>query len=269
LSVQDLGDIIQQYLSSVLLLRQLDSYIEKLKRNPRYKTAIENILQPGISGAHYLQGLLFLRNDPVVGVAIDASARHDEDRIREANTNEGEENDPEALGWLDAILAMVEGDLERIVSLLVEGQREDGLRNFIKWYWGVGGIKKSQGILRGSVLNRTSWRYAPTNDLLAALVQLASARLPTPQGNQGMEQEVQSIRLQGFLQFLEQRFGILVDRPPAQFEGAEYAAAARDNLRAMLLRLRQMGIFRDLSDDFTVQRLHPPYASKMSRKTEV
>jgi hypothetical protein len=29
----------------------------------------------------------------------------------------------------------------------------------------------------------------------------------------------------------------------------------------MLRRLRQMGVFRDLSDDLTVQRLQPPYAT--------
>ena len=46
------------------------------------------------------------------------------------------------------------------------------------------------------------------------------------------------------------------------FQGAEYVAAAQDNLRAMLRRLRQMGVFRDLSDDFTVQRLTPPYVSE-------
>ena len=72
-----------------------------------------------------------------------------------------------------------------------------------------------------------------------------------------------------FLRFLEERFGILVDRPPSPFEGAEYIAAARENLRAMLRRLRQMGIFRDLSDDFTVQRLHPPYAGKEMMRPEV
>jgi len=37
----------------------------------------------------------------------------------------------------------------------------------------------------------------------------------------------------------------------------------------MLRRLRQMGIFRDLSDDFTVQRLHPPYAGKVMARMEV
>ena len=64
------------------------------------------------------------------------------------------------------------------------------------------------------------------------------------------------------MKFLEERFGVIVGRPPVEFQGAEYTAAARDNLRAMLLRLRQMGIFRDLSDDFTVQRLQPLYRRK-------
>ena len=40
--------------------------------------------------------------------------------------------------------------------------------------------------------------------------------------------------------------------------------SARENLRAMLRRLRQMGIFRDLSDDFTAQTLHPPYLEEQA-----
>src|SRR6266852_9157656 len=63
----------QQFLSSNLLLRQLDIYIEKLRRNPRYRFRIEEVLQPGGSGAEYLQGLLQLRNDPILGRDIAAS----------------------------------------------------------------------------------------------------------------------------------------------------------------------------------------------------
>lgn len=257
----------QQYLSSILLLRQLDMYVEKLKRNPRHRADIEKILPPEMVGAQYLQGLLLLRNEPI-GATIDASALLDEDRIREANTNEGEEDNPDALNWLEAIVDTAEGDVERVVSLLLEGQRENAIQHFIQWYCGVGGMKKPQGVLRGNAQNRKSWRYAPTNDLLAVFVQLAAAHF-SKGAKEGETQEVQPLRLQEFLQFLEQRFGILVDRPPAQFEGAEYAAAARENLRAMLCRLRQMGIFRDLSDDFTVQRLHPPYAGKKRSRVEV
>jgi len=258
----------QQFLSSNLLLRQLDLYVERLRRNARYRSTIENVLPPGLSGANFLQGLLWLRNDSVVGRDIAASARNDEDEIRRMNTNEGEEGDPEALRWLDAIVDAAEDDVERVVSLLVEAQRENAVKHLIQWYWGVGGMKKSQGVLRGTTLSRKSWRYAPTNDLLAMFVQLAAARLSVPRNQENEEQEMQPIRLQEFLQFLEKRFGILVDRPPSPFEGAEYTAAAHENLRAMLRRLRQMGIFRDLSDDFTVQRLHPPYAGKEMMKVE-
>ncbi len=104
---------------------------------------------------------------------------------------------------------------------------------------------------------------------LLRLCNCAAVRLSPPTNQERREQELHPIRLQDFLRFLEERFGILVDRPPSPFEGAEYVAAARENLRAMLRRLRQMGIFRDLSDDFTVQRLHPPYADKELMKAEV
>ncbi len=259
----------QQFLWSNLLLRQLDVYIGKLRSNPRCKAIIDNILHPDISGAEYLQGLLWLKNDPVVSLSIDAAASFDEDRIRKENMNQGEEDDPEALGWLDTIVDTAEDNIERAVNLLVEGQRKDAIDHFVRWYWGVGGMKKSQGVMRGTTLSRKSWRYAPTNDVLAMFVQLAAVRLSPPQDRERGERELQPIRLQEFLQFLEQRFGILVDRPPAPFEGAEYTAAARENLRAMLRRLRQMSIFRDLSDDFTVQRLHPPYAGKAMTRMEV
>lgn len=251
----------QQFLESNLLLRQLDLYVEKLKRNTRSRVRIESVLLPGLSGSEYLQGLLQLRNDATIGSDIAASARNDEDEIRRLNTHEGEEEDPDALNWLDEIVDTAEDDVERVVSLLVEAQRGDAVQHFIQWYQGVGGMKKPQGVLRGIATSRKSWRYAPTNDVLAVLVQLAAVKLGKPT-NQESGESVQPIRLQEFLQFLEDRFGILVDRPPTPFEGAEYTAAARENLRAMLRRLRQMGIFRDLSDDFTVQRLHPPYAGQ-------
>lgn len=252
----------QQFLTSNILLRQLDIYVERYKRNPRFKVTIENVLPPGTSGAHYLQGLLQLKNDPTVGMGFEIAAGQDEDRIRKENRTDGENEDLEALNWLDSIVETAEDGVERVVNLLVEAQREDAIKHFIQWFWGTGGMKKPNGVLRGSPLNRKSWRYAPTNDLLATFVQLAAARLAKPDAVDGQEQELKPIRLQDFLRFLEERFGILVDRPPAPFEGAEYAAAARENLRAMLRRLRQMGIFRDLSDDFTVQRLHPPYAGQ-------
>ncbi|HVB24259.1 MAG TPA: hypothetical protein VNG51_20140 [Ktedonobacteraceae bacterium] len=244
----------QQFLYSNVLLRLLDSYTKLLSFNKQRKVKIDAILDGSVSGPFYLQGLLFLRDDPTLSIYFETHTNIDMENIRKENAvpnDVGDDVDEEELSWLDDIANVADTDIERLVNLLVEGQRDSALQHFVKWYWSVGGIKKTHGLLAGSTRSRASWRYAPSNDLLAVLVQVAAARLSS--------QGIQSIRLQEFLQFLEKRYGILIDRPPDMFKGAEYIAAAHDNLRAMQNRLRQMGIFRDLSDDFTIQRLHPPY----------
>ena len=81
----------QQFLSSNLLLRQLDMYVEKLKRNSRYKATIEQKLQSSLSAGEYFQALLQLRDDPIVSLSIEALANFDEDRIRKENIQEGED----------------------------------------------------------------------------------------------------------------------------------------------------------------------------------
>ncbi len=253
----------QQFLFSNLLLRLLDSYVSSLRRNPQRRAKIDAMLDGNEAGPPYLQLLLFLKEDPSLLPSLEAQARVDEDRIREENKlaeDAGNTGDGEEVAWLDEIADVAETDIERVVNLMVEGQRESALKHFVSWYWSVGGMKKPHGVLTGTVKSRPSWRYAPSNDLLAVLVQVAVVRLSS--------QDVQSIRLQAFLKFLEERFGILIDRPPEMFKGAEYIAAAHDNLHAMQNRLRQMGIFRDLSDDFTIQHLQPPYMDITARTVE-
>ena len=252
----------QLFLRSLLTLRQLDSYVEMLKRNARYKRDIELALNGQSSGASYLQGLLSLLEHPSLGVRIDALAQIDEEKIREANYGDDEENKEQVDQWFDTLLSGIENDFDRLITLLTEGQRSSSMTNMIGWFSGVGGLHKPFGLLRGDSRSRLSWRYEPSNDLLGVLVQLVSARMaPQRQGDEPIQ--LPDIRLSDFLRFLEERFGILIDRPPSQFQGADHVAAARDNLRAMLARLRQMGIFTDLSDDFTVQRLHPPYSNSL------
>ena len=265
----------QRFVTSNLLLRQLDKYVEQLRRVPARAARIEAALDGGTEGPRYLQGLLELMHDDVVGVQIDNRASGDEDDIRrEIAREDGDENaETELVDQLvEDIVQGAGSDIERVVALLSEAQRAEAIHNYIKWYWSVGGLTKSHGILAGNLKSRLSWRYAPSNDLLAVLVQLAAIRIDTAEGLRGSQRQngnnPHSIRLQDFLLYLEQRFGILIDRPPAPFAGTEAAAAARENLRAMLRRLRQMGIFSDLSDDFTVQRLQPPYADEHRVSTQ-
>lgn len=231
---------------------------------------IDRLLPDDVGGGAYLQGLLKLARDPEIGIHIQAAARNDEDRIQSENrSGEDDDEQDQALGWLKEVAKAGQTDIERLVLILAEAQRKPALGNSLAWFHGAGGLRKPHGILAGDLRLRRGWRYAPSNDLLAVLVQLAAARIPKDEN--GRECGPELIRLQDFLGFLHRRFGLLVNRPPAEFSGPEYAAAARDNLRAMLRRLRQMGIFRDLSDDFTVQRLHPPYLhdSAAKEKTNV
>jgi hypothetical protein len=260
-------DAYQQFFTSNLLLRQLSRYVDSLSRNPRWRNEIDIDLQSTSSGPLYLQGLLLLRNHPRIGPQINAAAIRDEDLIRQENTHIEEGGQEEELQWLDEIANTSETDVERVVALISETQRGQTLSKYIQWFWGVGGMTKPHGVLSGTTRSRQSWKYAPSNDLLSVLVQLATARVSAPGGEIQNTKHLRVIRLQEFLTFLEERFGILIDRPPPPFEGSEYIAAARENLRAMLRRLRQMGIFRDLSDDFTVQRLHPPYADTYLEKS--
>ena len=256
-------EVFQQFLSSILLLRLLDSYVVSL-RTPQNRMKIDSILEGNNSGPLYLRGLLLLHDDTEFSRDIEAEARVNKREIRKENqVSEDSDNvtDEEELNWLDDITDVADSDIERVVALLVEGQRDSALQHFVRWFSSVGGLKKEHGLLAGTPKSRLSWRYAPSNDLLAVLVQVAAARIS--------KQGVQSIRLQEFLQFLEEHYGILIDRPPDMFKGSEYIAAAHENLRAMQNRMRQMGIFRDLSDDFTIQRLHPPYATNTADTTEI
>ncbi len=263
----------QRFFTSNLLLRQLDSYISKLRRpGGRWHTLIENELNGSETGPLYLQKLLQLQHLPRLGMQIEAIAMREVDDIRDFNrqTKDGQERDgqEEDLGWLDVIANIGETELERVVALLGEAQRSDSLQHYLRWMWDVGGSEHPFSLIEGRRITRPSWKYAPTNELLSVLVQLAAIRIGADKEQHERRKEPGTLRLQDFLDFLESRFGILIDRPPAQFQSAEYVAAARENLRAMLRRLHQMSIFRDLSDDFTAQRLHPPYVGEQSERVE-
>lgn len=254
-------EAIQRFVHANLTLRQLDRYVHRLRGDRRVSQLVSEALADDEGGPEYLQALLSLLENTAVSLRIGAAAQNDEDAIRRENAASGQdddESDPEQ-SILNSVVDAAESDFERLVLLLTEGQRTQTAQNIIGWYWSVGGLTKPYGILSGALKSRQSWRYAPGNDLLATLVLLAAVDIPRWDRDYA---EPKPIHLSEFLVWLERRFGILVDRPPENYVGSDYVAAAQENLRAMLGRLQQMGVFRDLSDDFTVQRLTPPYSSR-------
>lgn len=253
-------EALQQFIESHITLRQLDRYLTDSKNNRTIGRMVSSALAEDVHGPAYVRQLLELTQNEQIQRVLDAKADEDIRAIYQLNSDDDEQdNDTTESTALDELTASARSSLDRVLILLVEGQRATISTNIAQWYWSVGGLTKPFGLLAGTTKSRQSWRYAPSNDLLATLVQLAAINIPKWNPHHPAPQ---SIGLGEFLDFLEERFGILVDRAPQGFTGAEYTAAARDNLQAMLSRLRQMGVFSNLSDDFTIQKLTPPYTEQ-------
>jgi hypothetical protein len=141
--------------------------------------------------------------------------------------------------------------VERLARLLAEELATKGLENQIRWFWSTGGIKKPYGLLTGALNARRSWRYAPSDDLIFALLLVCF----TASGGARVRP---TMPIADLIRELQSRFGILIDRPPAAFDSVDNRAAAAANVEAFKRRLQLLGCFDGLSDDFTAQFVKHP-----------
>lgn len=165
-------------------------------------------------------------------------------------------DDPEATTETERdFLRQIQGssvsELDKLLDILQFVNQSRATKNAVNWFWSVGGLQKSYGILEGSLRNRRSWRYAPSDELLTALLLAGFVR---PDGATFRP----TMPLRDVLDALRNRFGILVDRPPAFLDDAEARAAAAANLEAFKRRLQLLGCFDSMSDDFSVQVVRHP-----------
>ena len=143
--------------------------------------------------------------------------------------------------------------IARLVNILDEAQRKMIGSNMFNWFRSVGAVNKKYGFIKGAS-QRSTWVYSMSNDLLWTLVHLASV---DPDDKD--VQEPKPLRLVDFLTFLETRYGIIIHKVPEGMASIEANRAARENLVALQTRLRQMGLFENLSDDFEAQYITPQY----------
>lgn len=241
---RDLEEL-RAFFENVLLLRTLDRFVEY---QPRLIERFEALDTPA-----YLEALVRVREEPEMEARAQAELESIEHESLDAARGTAEEEDVRAF-LEDARRRYAGKSLEAVLSLLAAAQGKKAIEAYVSWFWGVGGLQKPFGLLAGNLRGRRNWRYAMSNDLLAALVHLAMVEsgARTPLDRLTVQPR---LRLSDFLAFLEQRFGVVVDRPPAFAPTTEATAAAKRNLEALKLRLRQMGFFEALSDDFTAQYL--------------
>jgi hypothetical protein len=155
------------------------------------------------------------------------------------------------LDFLRRLQSADETELDKLLDILEYVNQDKAVRNAVHWYWSVGGLEKPYGFLRGTTLNRRSWRYAPGDELLTALL---LAVFVEPDGVTSRA----TMPLREVIDALAHRFGILIDRPPAFLDGAEAREAATANREAFTKRLQLLGCFDSLSDDFSVQIVRHP-----------
>ena len=142
-------------------------------------------------------------------------------------------------------------ELEKLLDIMQFVNESKALKNSVGWLASVGGLRKPYGLLHGLSANRRSWRYAPSDEQLTALLLALFVR---PDGHS----HYAALPLQSVLDGLRDKYGVLIDRPPAFLDGAEARAAATANLEAFKRRLQLLGCFDSLSDDFSVQVVRHP-----------
>ncbi len=197
---RDLGELRTFYESS-LLLRTMDRFTEFL---PRVKSRLNSLCTP-----EYLNALVGLRED----ADIKAQARAELARIKNSSLDACGNNDAERrhVGETFSSPSVNSGEIEAVVGLLAEAQRTSGVKSYVNW--SVGGLRKPFGVLSGNITGRRNWRYAMSDDLLAALVQVAMVEDPT--GDMAHVAVRPTMRLSEFLGFLERRYGVIINRPPS------------------------------------------------------
>jgi hypothetical protein len=233
LCVQRDLEILRSFFGDRLLIRSLSEASELLPQRPEL----------GDNAESRLRALAQLKDDPQIGMALSMKLAEIERELSAAE-QEGRE-------FIAAVRSSGLAPWEQLSAVLVEGLRKRGLENQVKWFWSTGGITKSYGVLAGNQSKRSTWRYAPSDE---ALMMLLSMCFIESAGNGTASR----LPIREVLRRLDERFGILVDRPPIEFDSADARAGASQNLSAFTRRLQLLGCFQGLSDDFNAQFVTRP-----------
>ena len=239
---------LERYVRSSLRLRTLDRFVSG---NAKLKSTFTN---PENDIGEYFKQLIERSTD----IYVETRAEYEFSQVCEENGFKISEFSEEiemtdAVQYLQAL--QNNPDLtafDRLVSVLFESQRNSALGNITGWFYSIAGFNRSYGLMTGNRKGRFRVaRYVLSNELLNALVHAALADFGVIEDNRRIP--AARIPLRDFLGWLRTRFGMLIDRPPSFDSSTEAIEASRRNLEAFKVRLRQIGVFQNLSDDFDAQ----------------
>ena len=237
-------EMLGRFFRHLMHLKTLDLVVQ---RTSKLRAKLEGLESPA-----YLTSLVALQGEAQVRAELLL-----EDVVEQSSEAAGsEELAAEIRAHVDTMVERFDHDHVRAFATLLATSQEKALSTSLqKWFWSVGGLRSEHGMIEGNLVGRRRARYVISDGMLGVLVQLALIDVNDSLAPRGVRPQ---LSMAEFLTFLHERFGILVDRPPAFLDGARSRAAARDNLQALKRRLRQMGYFEALSDDFGAQYLRDP-----------
>jgi len=166
----------------------------------------------------------------------------------------GEATDPQSLRTLHEAREIYDNPLHAFAAVIAASRELEGVEGLIKWLKATGGLQsaglpKGYGVFRGREGQRSTWKYRPNEELILNLVDLCFIDSPNSPTKTGATVR-RKLSLGTLLARLRDRYGILVDTPPAEFDNPGTRQAASENLRAFTGFLRDIGCFETLSDDF-------------------
>jgi len=233
MSVQRDLEVMRTFFGDRLLLRSLNDGVAVLPTKP----------DVGDSAESRLKAVAGLKDDPMMQMALQMQIN-----AIEAGLDAGDEG-REFIAEVRAAEGLSAAD--QLTAILVEGLRKRGLENQVKWFWSAGGIKKSYGILTGSLNSRASWRYAMSDEALVTLLCMVFV-------DESGQRTTTRLPIRDVLSRLEKRFGMLIATPPGDLDSADARAGAAANLTAFTQRMKLLGCFEGLSDDFSAQFVTRP-----------
>lgn len=148
-----------------------------------------------------------------------------------------------------------------LVNVIMEDIGENAKSGLRKYLLSVGGLKESKDvenvwIISGNQKRTETWRYDISDSILTTLLHL------TFLDDHGKKLKKGNLELAEVINRLKNRFGVLVAGVPSEIATLQENDSARENLTYFKKRLRQLGWFENLSDDFEAQLVTRPETSR-------
>jgi hypothetical protein len=235
---------IPNYVTAHYLVRKLDEFAEYLSKR------VGKLATPA-HGFFTIGDLLRLLEPPYAGERDGYFKMRLAGLLEDTAGETRDEIDPEVRRVTEIGL----NDLDMFVEVLM-ALRGPYHRRYITEFLDSVFKRGEAGIMHQS--KGSARRFSMGSSLLEVLLQIAVLQ------SSGAGFYTRELRIDELLTFLQERYGVYVDRlPPGDGFGVPSIndlAALRVNVESFKGRLREIGFFRDLSDAFVTQTITPRYA---------